>query len=215
MVVPSPTLYMLSQPLPVAGAGHMSARMDQKQHLRVQLRRTRREYVASLPSATRALLFMRPPAAVAAMVGEGKIVGLYHATRDEAPTAAYARWFHENGRQVALPWFASKAAPMRFRLWASPWDSDTLEADPHGARQPMAGAEVVPDVVFVPLVGFTGDGARLGQGGGHYDRWLAAHDVPAIGMAWDCQIQDSLPTEPHDRALMAVITPTRLYGQLA
>ena len=195
---------------------HMSERMDQKQHLRAQLRRARREYVASLPSPTRALLFMRPPAAVAAMVGEGKIVGLYHATRDEAPTGAYARWFHENGRQVALPWFADKGAPMRFRLWATPWDDDTLQADPHGARQPADGADVIPDVVFVPLVGFTGDGARLGQGGGHYDRWLGAQPHgPAIGMAWDCQTVDALPIEAHDRPLMAVITPTRLYGELA
>ncbi len=41
------------------------------------------------------------------------------------------------------------------------------------------------DVLFVPLVGFTAQGQRLGQGGGHYDRWLEAHpDAVPIGMAW-------------------------------
>ena len=34
----------------------------------------------------------------------------------------------------------------------------------------------------------------------------------AIGLAWDCQLVDDLPTEPHDCPLNAVITPTRLYG---
>jgi 5-formyltetrahydrofolate cyclo-ligase len=72
---------------------------------------------------------------------------------------------------------------------------------------------VVPDVLFVPLVGFTADGGRLGQGGGHYDRWLEAHpETKAIGLAWDCQLADDLPREPHDRPLLAVVTPTRLYG---
>jgi 5-formyltetrahydrofolate cyclo-ligase len=65
------------------------------------------------------------------------------------------------------------------------------------------------------LVGFTQDGARLGQGGGHYDRWLAANrDAVALGLAWDCQLVDDLPVEEHDQPLRAVITPTRLYGGL-
>jgi 5-formyltetrahydrofolate cyclo-ligase len=34
----------------------------------------------------------------------------------------------------------------------------------------------------------------------------------AIGLAWDCQLADDLPREPHDRPLLAVVTPTRLYG---
>ena len=54
---------------------------------------------------------------------------------------------------------------------------------------------------------------RLGQGGGHYDRWLAHHpDTIRIGMAWDGQLVDELPVEPHDVPLDAVVTPTRLYG---
>jgi 5-formyltetrahydrofolate cyclo-ligase len=71
----------------------------------------------------------------------------------------------------------------------------------------------MPDVLFVPLVGFTARGDRLGQGGGHYDRWLAANPhVPAIGLGWDCQLVEDLPREDHDRPLSAVVTPTRLFG---
>ena len=101
---------------------------------------------------------------------------------------------------------------MQFRLWADPY-ADLLEPDPYGALQPPAdAADVVPDAVFVPLVGFTAQGERLGQGGGHYDRWLAANPTTmAIGLAWDCQKVDTLPTEVHDRYLAAVVTPTRLY----
>jgi 5-formyltetrahydrofolate cyclo-ligase len=39
-------------------------------------------------------------------------------------------------------------------------------------------------VVIAPLLGFTAEGGRLGQGGGHYDRWLAANPMwPRWGWA--------------------------------
>ena len=103
---------------------------------------------------------------------------------------------------------------MRFRRWDNPFNDDALVPDPYGRAQPPAEAEEIePEVVFVPLLAFTADGHRLGQGGGHYDRWLAAHPgALAIVLAWDCQLLENLPTEPHDRPLAAVVTPTRLYG---
>jgi len=71
---------------------------------------------------------------------------------------------------------------------------------------------VTPHLAFVPLLAFTARGDRLGQGGGHYDRWLAANpEMLAVGLAWDSQLVDSLPIEAHDRPLSAVVTPTRLY----
>jgi 5,10-methenyltetrahydrofolate synthetase len=85
---------------------------------------------------------------------------------------------------------------------------------PYGVLQPSAdAAEVRPDLAFVPLVAFTGAGERLGQGGGHYDRWLAANpDALPLGLAWDCQLAEDIPHELHDRTLHAVVTPTRFYG---
>jgi len=187
-----------------------------KQDLRARLRQLRKDHVAGLHPGTRALVLMRPPAALAARVGEGATVGIYHPRGTEAPARGYAKWFHENGRRVALPWFANADAPMQFREWRDPWSDDSLVAGPHRALQPTSDApELTPDCVIVPLLGFTADGHRLGQGGGHYDRWLAGHPgACAIGLAWDCQLLDSLPLESHDRPLDAVVTPTRLYGEL-
>ncbi len=187
--------------------------MEDKQALRGRMRKLRRETEAALPAETRALLFKRPPARIAELAPEGSVVGIYDAVKPEAPTRSYARWFHENGRRVALPWFASREAPMEFRVWVDPFDESLLERDPFGAFQPRADAEPAePGLVFVPLLAFTAEGDRLGQGGGHYDRWYAAHPlVPAIGLAWDGQRVDSIPHEDHDHRLDAVITPTRLY----
>ncbi len=187
--------------------------LDQKKALRAGLRKARRAHVAALDPRVRALIFLRPPAAVAALAPEGATVGLYHALPDEAPTRGYAKFFAEQGRKVALPWFADRDAPMQFRLWLDPYDDEGLEVGPHGALQPAADApEAEPNLTFVPLVGFSADGARLGQGGGHYDRWLAAHpEATALGLGWDCQLVEDLPLEAHDQPLTAIITPTRLY----
>lgn len=187
--------------------------MDDKQKLRARMRALRREHVAALPDSTRALLFRRPPGPLADLTPQTGVVGLYHAIAAEAPTRAYAQWFAENGRTIALPWFASRGAAMRFRVWTDPYDDAGLEVGPYGQLQPSTNAvEVTPDVAIVPLLAFSAHGDRLGQGGGHYDRWLTANpQAIAVGLAWDCQRVDSLPLESHDRPLRAVVTPTRLY----
>ena len=187
--------------------------MELKADLRKRLRAERRAHVAALDPRVRALVLMRPPAPLMALIPQGAAVGLYMNTPDEAPTGGYARFLHEAGHPIALPWFAARDAAMTFRRWDSPHLDELLETGPFGAQPLADAAEVVPDVLLVPLVGFDDMGGRLGQGGGHYDRWLSAHpDVSAIGMAWDCQRADTLPREAHDRPLAAVVTPTRIYG---
>ncbi len=199
MVGPSPSWRMIG--------------VDEKRRLRTKMRALRRDHVAQLPDGTRALLFLRPPSPLAALAPEGTAVGLYHAFPHEAPTRSYAKWFSENGRAIALPWLESRESPLRFRAWRDPYEDSDLEVGPLGILQPRGDAEeITPALALVPLLGFTPEGDRLGQGGGHYDRWLAANpDVVPVGMGWDCQRADALPIEAHDRKLHAIVTPTRLY----
>lgn len=186
--------------------------MDEKQRLRTRMRQTRRAHVQALPDTTRALLFMRPPGPVARMAEGSATIGLYHATPFEVPTGAYARWFAEHGHAIALPWFADRSAAMTFRLWQDPFGGSGLEHGPYGPQPEIDSPEARPDLVFVPLLAFAPDGGRLGQGAGHYDRWLASHaGTLPIGLAWDCQLVDDLPREDHDIALAAVVTPTRIW----
>ncbi len=188
--------------------------MIDKKPLRAELKRRRAAHFEAIPDFQRALLFRRPPAPVAELVPGGAVIGVYHELAGEAPASNYARWFHEQGHRIAMPWFAERTVPMAFREWANPFDSEQLVPDPFHTKQPAGDAALlVPDVLFCPLLGFTSKGDRIGYGAGHFDRWLAAHPPRlAIGLAWDCQLEENLPTEPHDVPLNAVITPTRLYG---
>lgn len=186
---------------------------DIKTTLRKTLRTARREHLAALPDSVSALVFRRPPAPVMSLIPEDAAIGLYRATDAEAPAAGYARFFTEAGHTVALPRIGDDGE-MEFHTHTDPFGESDLEKGPHGIMQPAADAEqITPQVLFVPLVGFTQDGHRLGQGGGYYDRWLAAHPgTIAIGLAWDVQKVDELPLEDHDMPLTAIVTTTRIYG---
>ena len=192
----------------------MSEITKEKATLRKRLRKARRDHAAALPPEVSALVFRQPPAPVRELVPEGAIIGLYRADPGEAPAASYARLFLENGHTIALPRIESLDQDMTFHVHTDPYSESDLVEGPMKLMQPAADAPiVVPDVLFMPLVGFTRNGDRIGQGGGFYDKWLAAHpDTLAIGMAWDVQLCDELPVEDHDMPLSAIITPTRIYG---
>ena len=200
MVVPSPT--------------PAERRLIDKKTLRAELKARRTAFLAAIPGGQRGLLFRRPPAAVAVLVPEGAVISVYHEMRGEVPASNYARWFFEAGHRVALPWFAGRGAPMQFREWANPFVDALLVPDPYGAMQPADNAALlVPEIMFCPLLGFSAARGRIGYGAGYYDKWLAAHPPRlAIGLAWDCQLVDDLPLEPHDVTLDAIVTPTRIYG---
>lgn len=185
-----------------------------KKQLRSELRRKRREHAAALPREVSALVFNRPPSPVLDLVPANAAVGLYRADAGEAPSAGYIKFFFERGHTIALPRVTTLDQPMEFRLHTDPYGESDLESGVWDLRQPGPEAPVVvPEVLFMPLVGFTAKGDRLGQGGGFYDRFLAAHpQTVAIGMAWDVQEVDDLPTELHDMRLSAIVTPTRVLG---
>lgn len=86
----------------------------------------------------------------------------------------------------------------------------------HGIETAMPEDDVDaswPDVIVVPGTAFTPGGARIGQGGGWYDRFLlgrAEHAV-LIGIAFAEQIVESLPIEAHDVPLDMVVTEDSVH----
>lgn len=88
--------------------------------------------------------------------------------------------------------------------------------DAAGMEVPASDArEALPSILFVPLLAFDRSGTRLGQGGGHYDRAIAALRAVAaragwaltiIGLGWAEQEMGGLPRDPWDEPLDAVLT---------
>ena len=89
--------------------------------------------------------------------------------------------------------------------------SEGVSEGAFGIMEPIATTPIEPseiDVMIVPGVAFTRQGARLGRGKGFYDKYLSRNGFRAhtIGVCYPCQIVENLPTEEHDRVLDCVIS---------
>jgi 5-formyltetrahydrofolate cyclo-ligase len=82
-----------------------------------------------------------------------------------------------------------------------------------GIREPVESCVAIPpndlDLVLVPGVAFGLDGHRLGRGKGYYDRLLQDFTGEKIGVAFDEQIVETVPSEQNDVRMDLILTPTR------
>lgn len=130
-------------------------------------------------------------------------IALYHPKGDELDTWPLAEALMKDGHAILLPVVVGKDEPLQFRLWEM--DKGLVDGR-YGIATPPEDAPVHrPDIVVVPLLGVRPDGARLGMGGGYYDRTLAAlredGDVLAIGYGYSDQRMDRFPVDAHDQFL--------------
>lgn len=81
-----------------------------------------------------------------------------------------------------------------------------LEPSP---RAPKARAGALAATMFlVPGIAFDQRGARLGRGGGFYDRLLCNQNGPRVGICHDFQVVPCIPMELHDVPMTHLLTPT-------
>jgi 5-formyltetrahydrofolate cyclo-ligase len=135
-------------------------------------------------------------------------VSLFFSVRGEIELAPLAQKLAEAGVPMCLPVIVAKGQPLVFRAWAP---GDPLEDRRFGLKEPPASApEVTPDLLFVPLAAFDATGARVGYGGGFYDRTLeklrAVGPAMAVGVAFAAQQAPVVPTEAHDQRIDLILT---------
>ena len=115
------------------------------------------------------------------------------------------------GKTVALPRFDAAKESYVAAVVKNP--ATDLLAGKFGVREPAAACPVVAlnqlDFILVPGVAFNLNGRRLGRGKGFYDRLLHSVSGATCGVAFDEQIVDAIPVEPHDICLTHILTPTR------
>jgi len=80
----------------------------------------------------------------------------------------------------------------------------------YGIPEPSSGAVVNPDILLVPLVAFDKNLNRLGYGAGYYDRLIEflkkKKKIITIGLAFDFQESNSIPTSKYDQKLDYIVT---------
>lgn len=142
-----------------------------------------------------------------------RVASGYWPIRSEADPRPLLDAVRVAGIAVALPVLLD-ATVLRFRQWQA---DASLQSAGFGTLGPGPDApEVTPDVVLLPLAAFDRTGHRIGYGKGHYDRaiaWLTAsarHPL-LIGLAFANQEVESVPAEPHDVALDAIVTEAHAF----
>lgn len=103
----------------------------------------------------------------------------------------------------------------RWGLWEAGHALVTPSRPPAQPCGEAMGAESLAeaDLIVIPALAASADGARLGQGGGWYDRALTHRSpgVPVVAVIFDDEVLDAgeIPTEAHDVPINMIITPTR------
>ena len=139
-----------------------------------------------------------------------KIFSLYLQSGNEVGTGALADYFQNNRIAFSYPKISSKNI---LDFIAAEGDQWFVPNDLYGSvLEPASGKKVLPDFLIVPLLAFDRDLARLGMGGGFFDRTInyfekINHKIITIGFAYDSQRSvELLPLEKTDRKLDFIVT---------
>ncbi len=143
---------------------------------------------------------------------DARTVSVFLSMPHEIDTTAIVEAAWASGRRVLAPRVVEADSTLQLlaiRRW-----SDCLP----GYRkilEPLSGEVVDPaevELMLVPGLAFDPRGGRLGQGGGFYDRLLALPQIRATtcGVAFEIQVVDEVPVEPHDHRVDVLVTDARL-----
>lgn len=170
---------------------------DERAALSVEDRRTAGE---ALARNLRALLDARLDGA------RGRVFSAYWPIKGEPDLRPVMAALHAEGVTVALPVVETKAAPLVFRRWTP--DVAMVRGDWNIPVPPPEADALIPDIALAPLVGWDGEGYRLGYGGGYFDRTLGALDPRpfVIGIGFQSARLATIYPQPHDIPLDVILT---------
>lgn len=140
-------------------------------------------------------------------------VVLYSPIHNEVATDVVAADAIASGKELFFPRLRRDRATIAV---VRVHDLSELVAGAFGIREPATeGATahgLTGAMVVVPGLAFGPQGQRLGRGGGHYDRFLAAlpREAITVGLAYFFQLLDRIPQESFDRRLQYIITESAL-----
>ncbi|WP_028117760.1 5-formyltetrahydrofolate cyclo-ligase [Ferrimonas senticii] len=190
--------------------------LTSRQQLRQQLRRARQQL--SQQQQRQAAINLASHLPEHSLLQHASQIGVYLANDGELDPHLLAEILHARGKQLALPLLHPFARQQLLFQRYQP--GMKLLPNRFGILEPkLDKSQVVPlyqlDLILLPLVGFDGDGNRLGMGGGFYDRTIGALPVSQrptlIGLAHRQQQVTSLENQWWDVPLDAIATEQEVH----
>jgi 5-formyltetrahydrofolate cyclo-ligase len=199
----------------------MTKRDDPKQEIRDRVRRTlRRQEDKERLAASREVVrrLVSSPIWTAA-----ETVFAFVSLPDEVETTELCAQALTEGKSLGLPRFGEDGL-----VFYQVRDLDALRVDNSMAiRQPSRDLPELSStqnprqpgrlLIVTPGRAFTAEGARLGRGGGFYDAFFSALRrrnivYQAIGVAFDQQLMEELPSNDKDEPVHGVVIPNGSFG---
>jgi len=146
----------------------------------------------------------------------GKVDGVasFMSIRSEISTNKLNKKIKEMKKTLAFPVIEKNSEELIFKKLNS---DKNLKLGKFNIPEPaIENKEIVPQLIFVPCLGFDLSGHRIGYGGGFYDKTFAKLKklnliFYSVGFAFDKQKQNILPREKYDYKLDFVLTEKQLY----
>ena len=142
------------------------------------------------------------------------VIHIFISKSDEPDTRPIIEHCWSSGKKIAVP----VVLPDTFDLFHSEFKSfDDLVFGMHKTQEPSPKLRIKInpesfDLVIVPGVAFDRKGGRLGHGKGYYDRFLEITSAFRLGLAFDCQLLENVPTELHDVPMNAILSESGIVG---
>tara|TARA_Y100000591_G_C21639440_1_gene597041 strand:+ start:195 stop:731 length:537 start_codon:yes stop_codon:yes gene_type:complete len=135
------------------------------------------------------------------------IIGGYIPINYEYDCLSLLKFLETKNFKVCLP-VIRKNYKMNFYNYTF---KDPLKINSLGIQEPVKTLnKAIPDLIFVPLVGYDKDLNRLGYGGGFYDRYIDKNSklkkIIKIGLAFSFQKIKKVPINKFDKKLDIIIT---------
>ncbi|MBE5906775.1 MAG: 5-formyltetrahydrofolate cyclo-ligase [Lachnospiraceae bacterium] len=146
---------------------------------------------------------------------KAEIILSYQAFGGEVELDVLKKWAKEDGKLLAFPFCLDKTTMVAL----IPESEESWGEDLYGMKVPLlekskkVNAEDI-DLVLTPLVAFDENCGRTGMGAGIYDRYLPqCLNAKIVGIAFEAQKMDYVPTDQHDVVLQHVITEKTIYNR--
>ena len=139
-------------------------------------------------------------------VKQAKTICTFISAFKEPDTVEIIKELWEQGKKVVVPITDIESGTLSLSYINS---MDDMKKGAYGILEPKTvrkADENNIDVILVPGLAFDRNGGRMGFGKGYYDRLLESSKAVKIGLCYDFQILEKIPTEIHDVPMNFVIT---------
>ena len=139
-------------------------------------------------------------------------IGIYYPIKSEISPLKLIEICKNLSIKICLPVIYKNTNELIF----SKFDNEmNITKNEYGIIEPNKIIQIIPDIIFVPMVGFDKNLNRLGYGKGYYDRTISKlrklKKIFVIGLAYDNQMVQNIPTENHDEKMDIILTDKKIY----